>query len=144
MKPLLGKAVVPDRAPNTTGGIGLLGTAPSQDAMRECDTLIIAGSSFPYMEFYPKPGQATTVQIDIAPTRIGLRHPADIGLIGDCRTVIAALLPLLTRKADRSFLEQGAGADGRLEQADGGPRHTDRHADEAAGGHLRVEQAAGR
>ena len=105
VKPLLGKAVVPDRAPNTTGGIGLLGTAPSQDAVRECDTLIIAGSSFPYLEFYPKPGQATTIQIDIAPTRIGLRHPADIGLVGDCRTVIAALLPLLTRKADRSFLK---------------------------------------
>src|SRR3954452_22972019 len=106
IKPLLGKAVVPDRHPYTTGGIGLLGTAPSQDALRECDTLIIAGSSFPYMEFYPKPGQATTIQIDIAPTRIGLRHPADIGLVGDCKTVIAALLPLLTRKADRSFLNK--------------------------------------
>jgi pyruvate dehydrogenase (quinone) len=106
IKPLLGKAVVPDRSPNTTGGIGLLGTAPSQDALSECDTLIIAGSSFPYMEFYPKPGQATTVQIDIASTRIGLRHPADIGLVGDCRTVIAALLPLLTHKTDRSFLKK--------------------------------------
>jgi pyruvate dehydrogenase (quinone) len=106
VKPLLGKAVVPDRSPYTTGGIGLLGTAPSQDALRECDTLIIAGSSFPYMEFYPKPGQAATIQIDIAPTRIGLRHPADVGLIGDCRTVLAALLPLLTRKADRSFLKK--------------------------------------
>jgi pyruvate dehydrogenase (quinone) len=106
VKPLLGKAVVPDRSPNTTGGIGLLGTAPSQDALSECDTLIIAGSSFPYMEFYPKPGQATTIQIDIASTRIGLRHPADVGLIGDCRTVIAALLPLLERKTDRSFLKK--------------------------------------
>ena len=57
IKPLLGKAVVPDDSPYTTGGIGLLGTAPSQDAMEECDTLIIAGSSFPYMEFYPKPGR---------------------------------------------------------------------------------------
>jgi pyruvate dehydrogenase (quinone) len=106
VKPLLGKAVVPDRSPNTTGGIGLLGTAPSQDALSECDTLIIAGSSFPYLEFYPKPGQATTLQIDIAATRIGLRHPADIGLVGDCRTVLGALLPLLTHKADRSFLKK--------------------------------------
>jgi pyruvate dehydrogenase (quinone) len=106
VKPLLGKAVVPDKHPNTTGGIGLLGTAPSQDALQECDTLIIAGSSFPYMEFYPKPGRAKTVQIDIAPTRIGLRHPADIGLIGDCGTVLRALLPLLQRKADRSFLSK--------------------------------------
>src|SRR5205085_1534880 len=64
VKPLLGKAVVPDNSPYTTGGIGLLGTAPSQDAMQECDTLIIAGSSFPYMEFYPKPGKANTIQID--------------------------------------------------------------------------------
>ena len=106
VKALLGKAAVPDRHPNTTGGIGLLGTAPSQDALQECDTLIIAGSSFPYMEFYPKPGQAKTVQIDISPTRIGLRHPADIGLVGDCGTVLRALLPLLQRKEDRAFLEK--------------------------------------
>jgi pyruvate dehydrogenase (quinone) len=106
IKPLLGKAVVPDRSPYTTGGIGLLGTAPSQDALEECDTLVIAGSSFPYMEFYPKPGKAKTVQIDIAPTRIGLRHPVDVGLVGDCRTVLAALLPLLKQKKDNSFLKK--------------------------------------
>jgi pyruvate dehydrogenase (quinone) len=106
VKPLLGKAVVPDDSPYTTGGIGLLGTAPSQDVMSECDTLIIAGSSFPYMDFYPKPGAVKTVQIDIAATRIGLRYPADIGLIGDCRGVLRALIPLLTRKSDRSFLEK--------------------------------------
>jgi len=104
VKPLLGKAVVPDDSPYTTGGIGLLGTAPSQDAMQECDTLIIAGTSFPYMEFYPKPGKAKTIQIDIDATRIGLRHPADVGLVGDCRTVLNELLPLLERKTDRSFL----------------------------------------
>ena len=66
---------MPDRDPYTTGGIGLLGTAPSQDAMQECDTLIIAGSSFPYLDFYPKPGKAKAVQIDVSPTRIGLRYP---------------------------------------------------------------------
>src|ERR671925_1310071 len=64
IKPLLGKDVVPDDSPYTTGGIGLLGTAPSQDAIEECDTLIILGSSFPYLEFYPKPDQAKTIQID--------------------------------------------------------------------------------
>jgi pyruvate dehydrogenase (quinone) len=106
VKPLLGKAVVPDRSPYTTGGIGLLGTAPSQDALQECDTLIIAGSGFPYMEFYPKPGSAKTVQIDVDPTRIGLRHPADIGLVGDCSTVLRALLPLIETKSDQSFLEK--------------------------------------
>ena len=106
IKPLLGKAVVPDRSPWTTGGIGLLGTAPSQDAMKECDTLIIAGSSFPYMEFYPEPNEAKVVQIDIDPTRIGLRHPADVGLTGDCRTVLKALLPLIQTKQDQSFIEK--------------------------------------
>lgn len=106
IKPLLGKAVVPDDSPYTTGGVGLLGTAPSQDALADCDTLIIAGSSFPYLEFYPKPGKAKTVQIDLDPARIGLRHPADIGLVGDCRDVLNALLPLVQPKEDRSFLEQ--------------------------------------
>ena len=106
IKPLLGKAVVPDDSPYTTGGIGLLGTAPSQEAMANCDTLVIAGSSFPYLEFYPKPGKAKTVQIDLDPARIGLRHPADVGLVGDCRDVLSALLPLVQQKEDRSFLEQ--------------------------------------
>jgi pyruvate dehydrogenase (quinone) len=105
VKALLGKAVVPDDSPYTTGGIGLLGTAPSGEAMKECDTLIIAGSSFPYMDFLPKPGEAKCVQIDIDPARVGLRYPADVGLVGDCRTVIQALLPLIHRKQDRSFLE---------------------------------------
>jgi pyruvate dehydrogenase (quinone) len=105
IKALLGKAVVPDASPYTTGGIGLLGTAPSQDALAACDTLVIAGSSFPYLEFYPKPGKARTVQIDIDPARIGLRHPADVGLAGDCLGVLSVLLPLIQRKDDRSFLE---------------------------------------
>jgi pyruvate dehydrogenase (quinone) len=106
IKPLLGKAVVPDNVPYTTGGIGLLGTAPSQDALQECDTLIIAGSSFPYIEFYPEPGKAKAVQIDIDPARIGLRYDADIGLVGDCRDVLRALLLLIERKDNRRFLEQ--------------------------------------
>ncbi|HXE59709.1 MAG TPA: thiamine pyrophosphate-dependent enzyme [Gemmatimonadaceae bacterium] len=104
VKPLLGKAVVPDDSPLTTGGIGLLGTAPSADVLDECDTLVIAGSAFPYMEFYPKPGQAKTIQIDVDPARIGLRCPVDVGLVGDCGTVLRALLPLIERKADRAFL----------------------------------------
>jgi pyruvate dehydrogenase (quinone) len=104
IKPLLGKAVVPDDNPYTTGGIGLLGTPPSQDALKECETLIIAGSGFPYMEFYPKPGQAKTVQIDIDPARIGLRHPVDVGLAGECRAVLRALLPMIHKKTDQDFL----------------------------------------
>jgi pyruvate dehydrogenase (quinone) len=105
IKALLGKAVVPDRDPYTTGGIGLLGTAPSQDAMQECDTLIIAGSSFPYLDFYPKPGEAKAVQIDVSPTRIGLRYPVEVGLVGDCKTVLRGLLPRIKKKSDQSFIE---------------------------------------
>jgi pyruvate dehydrogenase (quinone) len=106
IKALLGKAAVPDDSPYTTGGVGLLGTAPSQDALEECDTLVLVGTSFPYLEFYPKPDQARAVQIDIDPMRIGLRYPVDIGLVGDSRHTLAALLPLIQRKADRGFLEK--------------------------------------
>ena len=105
IKALLGKAVLPDKSPFTTGGLGLLGTAPSQDAMEECDTLVIIGSSFPYLDFYPKPNQAKCVQIDVDSTRIGLRYPVDVGLVGDSKTVLQELQPLLKRKEDRSFLE---------------------------------------
>jgi pyruvate dehydrogenase (quinone) len=106
VKALLGKAAVPDDSPYTTGGIGLLGTAPSQDAMEECDTILIVGSSFPYLEFMPKPGQAKGIQIDLDPKRIGLRYPVEVGLVGDSRNTLAELIPLLRRKQDRSFLEK--------------------------------------
>jgi pyruvate dehydrogenase (quinone) len=105
IKPLLGKGVVPDDNPYTTGGIGLLGTAPSQDAMEACDTLIIIGSSFPYEDFYPKPDQAKCVQIDIDPARIGLRYPAAVGLVGQSWDVLRALLPMIQPKKDQSFLK---------------------------------------
>ncbi len=105
IKPLLGKAVVPDDHPYTTGGIGLLGTAPSQEALQECDTLILAGTSFPYMEFYPKPGNARAIQIDLDPARIGLRCPVEVALVGQCWDVLRALLPLVQHKSDRTFLE---------------------------------------
>ncbi|HSE59253.1 MAG TPA: thiamine pyrophosphate-dependent enzyme [Nitrospiraceae bacterium] len=106
IKTILGKAVVDDDSPLTTGGIGLLGTKPSQEAMEACDTLLMVGTSFPYIEFLPQPGQARAVQADINPARIGLRYPVEVGLVGDARKTLAALLPLLERKVDRSFLEQ--------------------------------------
>ncbi|WP_447980085.1 thiamine pyrophosphate-dependent enzyme [Candidatus Nitrospira bockiana] len=106
IKALLGKGAVPDDSPYTTGGIGLLGTKPSQEAMEACDTLLLVGTSFPYIEFYPKPGQARAVQIDLDPARIGLRYPVESGLVGDSRRVLRALLPLLYEKKDRSFLKQ--------------------------------------
>ncbi|HEX2137149.1 MAG TPA: thiamine pyrophosphate-dependent enzyme [Microvirga sp.] len=105
VKPLLGKAALPDDSPYTTGGTGLLGTAPSQDALENCDTLLIAGSSYPYIEYYPKPGQARAVQIDIDAQRIGLRYPVEAALVGDTRRVLSALLPRLDHHQDRSFLE---------------------------------------
>ena len=95
IKAPLGKAVIPDDSPYATGGIGLLGTAPSMDVMEGGDTLIIAGSGFPYMDFYPKAGQARIVQIDIDPARICLRQDVEVGLTGDCKTVLGLLLPLL-------------------------------------------------
>ncbi|ANW00886.1 thiamine pyrophosphate-dependent enzyme [Bradyrhizobium icense] len=106
VKPLLGKGVVPDDSPYTTGGIGLLGTRPSQEALESCDTLLIVGSSFPYLEFYPRPGSARAVQIDADPTRIGLRYPVEAGLVGDAARVLRELLPKLKKRDDRSFLEQ--------------------------------------
>jgi pyruvate dehydrogenase (quinone)/pyruvate oxidase len=67
IKALLGRAAVPDDSPYTTGTIGLLGTRPSQEAMEECDTLFMVGTSFPYIEFLPRPGQARAVQIELDP-----------------------------------------------------------------------------
>jgi pyruvate dehydrogenase (quinone)/pyruvate oxidase len=106
IKPLLGKAAVPDDSPYTTGSIGLLGTKPSQEAIEECDILFMIGTSFPYIEFLPKPGQARGVQIDANPTRIGLRYPVEAGLAGDSRLTLKKLLPLLRRKEDRTFLQK--------------------------------------
>src|SRR5918993_120944 len=105
VKALLGKAVVADDSPFTTGTIGLLGTLPSQEAIEECDTLLMVGTSFPYIEFLPKPGQARGVQIDVNPARIGLRYPIEVGLVGDSRRTLQALIPLLQRHDDRAFLE---------------------------------------
>jgi pyruvate dehydrogenase (quinone)/pyruvate oxidase len=105
VKALLGKAAVPDDSPYTTGPIGLLGTRPSQEAMEACDTLLIVGSSFPYIEFLPKPQQARGVQIELDPMRIGLRYPVEVGLVGDSARTLKALLPRLEAKRDRSFLE---------------------------------------
>ncbi|HYY96621.1 MAG TPA: thiamine pyrophosphate-dependent enzyme [Pyrinomonadaceae bacterium] len=110
VKALLGKEVLPDEHPLTTGGLGLLGTAPSQDAMENCDALLIIGSSFPYMEFLPKHDQAKGVQIDDKPDRIGLRFPVEVGLVGDAKPTVAALSRYVERKSDRSFLEQAQAA----------------------------------
>jgi pyruvate dehydrogenase (quinone) len=105
-KPLLGKGALPDDHPHCTGGVGLLGTKPSQDALQGCDALLIVGSSFPYIEFYPKPEDVPAIQIDISGERIGLRYPVEVGLVGDCHSTLEALLPKLTHHEDRGFLEK--------------------------------------
>lgn len=104
-KALLGKGVLPDEHPLTTGGIGLYGTFGTHQAMAGCDALLIVGSTFPYIEYYPAPGQARSVQIDRDPQRIGLRHPAEVGLVGDVAATLEALNALLRPKQDRRFLE---------------------------------------
>jgi len=103
-KALLGKAVLPDHHPYTTGGIGILGTLPSQEALEECDALLIVGSTFPYIEYYPEPGKAHGVQIDRDAQRIGLRYPVEAGLVGKAAETLRLLNDRLTRKSDRSFL----------------------------------------
>ena len=105
-KALLGKAVLPDDSPYTTGQLGLLGTKPSQEIMEACDTLLIVGSSFPYMEFLPRPGQAKAVQIDRDPSRIGLRYPVEVGLVGDSKPILAALTELAEPDTDGKFLKE--------------------------------------
>jgi pyruvate dehydrogenase (quinone) len=98
IKALLGKAVIPDDSPYSLGGLGLLGTEPATDAMSEADTLLMVGTSFPYIDYLPKPGQAKGIQIDIMPEKIGLRYPVDIALVGDAKLTLSALLPLLHEK----------------------------------------------
>jgi pyruvate dehydrogenase (quinone) len=103
-KALLGKAVLPDDSPFTTGGIGDLGTAPSTWIMKNCDTLLILGSTMPWEEYYPDPGQARGVQVDLKPDRLGLRYPVEVGLTGDVKSTLRAVLPLVRPKTDRNFL----------------------------------------
>lgn len=104
VKALLGKAVIPDIHPVSIGGLGLLGTDPASDAMSEADTLLMIGTSFPYIDYLPRPGQAKGIQIDIKAEKIGLRYPVEVGLVGDSRLTLAALLPLLWQKRNLDFL----------------------------------------
>lgn len=100
-KALLGKAVLPDDLPFVTGSVGWLGTAASNQMMKECDTLLMVGTGFPYTEFLPEPGQARGVQIDINPGVLSLRYPMEVALTGDSAVTLAALLPRL-RERERS------------------------------------------
>ncbi|WP_432498165.1 thiamine pyrophosphate-requiring protein [Kineococcus gypseus] len=109
-KALLGKAVLDDRLDWVTGSIGLLGTRPSWNLMQECDVLLMVGTTMPYSEYYPPPGQARAVQIDVDGARCGLRYPTEVNLVGDAGLTLAALLPLLEgAEPDPSWRERIAG-----------------------------------
>ncbi|HEX3917375.1 MAG TPA: thiamine pyrophosphate-requiring protein [Caulobacteraceae bacterium] len=102
-KALLGKAALPDDLPWVTGSLGLLGTKPSWDMLKGCDTFLMVGSCFPYSEFLPEPGKARGVQIDINGANLSLRYPMEVNLVGDSAATLEALLPLLNQAADRSW-----------------------------------------
>ena len=104
-KALNGRAALPDDLPFVTGSIGLLGTKPSNEMMENCDTLLMVGSSFPYSEWLPEPGQARGVQIDIDGKMLGIRYPMEVNLVGDSKETLSALIPHLERKEDRSWRE---------------------------------------
>jgi pyruvate dehydrogenase (quinone)/pyruvate oxidase len=101
VKSLMGKMVVPDDSPYVIGGLGLLGTKPSEELMEEADTLLMLGTNFPYTKFLPRPGAAKVVQIEIDPIRAGTRIPTDVPLVGDVGATLRALLPKLASKDDR-------------------------------------------
>ncbi|MFJ8357936.1 thiamine pyrophosphate-requiring protein [Streptomyces sp. NPDC093984] len=104
-KALLGKDVLSDELPYVTGSIGLLGTRPSYELMRDCDTLLTIGSSFPYTQFLPDFGKARAVQIDIDPHMIGMRYPYEVNLVGDARATLQRLIPLLDKDRGREWFE---------------------------------------
>ncbi|MBV9641292.1 MAG: thiamine pyrophosphate-requiring protein [Mycobacteriaceae bacterium] len=105
-KALLGKDVLPDDLPYVTGSIGLLGTRPSYELMRDCDTLLIVGSNFPYSQFLPDYGQARGIQIDIDGAMIGMRYPTEVNIVADASATLSELIPLIERKSDRSWREE--------------------------------------
>ncbi|MFI1919845.1 thiamine pyrophosphate-requiring protein [Nocardia sp. NPDC020380] len=105
-KALLGKDVLSDELPYVTGSIGLLGTRPSYELMRDCDTLLIVGSNFPYAQFMPGFGQARAIQIDIDGAMIGMRYPTEVNLVGDAKTTLTELIPLLYENPDRAWSQE--------------------------------------
>ena len=102
VKTLPGKATVPDDSPYTTGGIGLLGTKPSEELMEEVDTLLLVGTNFPYTKHLPQKARAAQIEAD--PARAGARIPTEVPVIGDAKQTLRALLPLLKQRSDTSFL----------------------------------------
>lgn len=104
-RPYLGLDVLPEDHPNVTGTMGVWETPATAQAFEECDTVLLVGTSFPYISFLPKTDGRRSVQIDLSPERIGLRFPVDVGLVGEARETLAMLLPMVQEKPDHRFLE---------------------------------------
>lgn len=104
-KALLGKDVLSDELPYVTGSIGLLGTRASYELMRDCDTLLTIGSSFPYSQFLPEFGKARAVQIDIDPHMVGMRYPYEVNLVGDAKETLQRLIPRLESDRGREWYD---------------------------------------
>ena len=131
-KALLGKDVLPDDLPFVTGSIGLLGTTASYELMNGCDTLLMVGTSFPYSEFLPKEGQARCVEIDIEPSRIGIRYPVDVQLVGDAKETLASAQPEARAQAGPLVARADRDPDRRVVAGGRRPRAPGRRPDEPA------------
>ncbi|RMF08677.1 MAG: pyruvate oxidase [Alphaproteobacteria bacterium] len=102
VRSLRAKEVIDDDHPLCIGGLGLLGGYPGVKAMDRCNLLVMVGTDFPYLDFYPK--AAKVIQIDIEPTHIGRRAPVDLGLVGDAGSILTALTEALETPRDDEFL----------------------------------------
>jgi len=100
---LRGKEHVEWDNPFDVGMTGLIGFSSGYHAMLNCDTLVMLGTDFPYRQFYP--ADAKIIQVDRNPQALGRRATLDLGIAADVSETIDALLPRLTRKTDRSFIE---------------------------------------
>src|SRR3979490_2979155 len=92
--------------PYDVGMTGLIGFSSGYYAMLDCDVLLMLGTDFPYRQFYPRRGGVAIAQVDIRPEQIGRRAPVDLGVVGDVRATLEALVPLLNEKRDRTHLDQ--------------------------------------
>lgn len=106
---LLGKPYVDETHRLAAGNMGHLGTSSANWVLQNCDTLLIIGANSPWTEFYPPPGQARAVQIDVDPAILGNRYPIEVGLVGQADVAIQALLEKLP--------ERHEGWGGEVEQA---------------------------
>lgn len=104
VRTLRGKDVIDDDHPLCVGGVGLLGGSPGVHALNHCDTVLIVGCDFPYEEFYPE--HAKYIQIDNVLTRLGRRHPIDVGLVGDAADTLAELMQALPAVSERTFFTE--------------------------------------